>query len=218
MKLSKNDISNLETTYNYLRVRDELPAKADVIIAGGAGPRIDMADRAAELYKQGVSDLIVFSGFTHPDFDNNEAQTMANRAMALGVPKDHIIIEPNASNTAENLLIPQQILKAKGVVLENTILVHRPFMTRRFKAAAEAQWPKPQPNFFVTCVDLSFLDYLAIDEGLGLANRMIESMLGYYKRVTEYVEKGWQTPQPKDESAEKAFRALKERGFSAKQT
>lgn len=85
VQLTTDQITDFETVYNYLRVEDRLPIRAGAIIVGGSGSRTDMADRAAELYHQGISKQIVFSGFAHPDFGMNESELLAERAIELGV-------------------------------------------------------------------------------------------------------------------------------------
>jgi uncharacterized SAM-binding protein YcdF (DUF218 family) len=216
MKLSKVDLQNFRAIYDYLTVRDEMPRHAEAIVVGGEWLRADNGERAAELYHQGVSDLIIFSGYAGFDGNNgiSEARFMAERAMELGVPKQAIILDEKASNTAENLIFAANILAEKGIKPENVVLVHKPYMTRRFKATAEAQWPQPQPNFFVTSVADNFEEYLERERKGGFLERTLWSMPGDYQRMTEYAKKGWQTPQPPNENAEKAFRALQKAGFT----
>lgn len=214
--IAKKNLVNLGIVYNYLKNNDKLPEKADAIVVGGAGTRIDMAERAAEIFHSGISDLIVVSGFKHPDFEENEAELLAKKIISLKVPKENIIIEPNASNTAENLIFSAEKLKEKGIAPDKIILVHRPFMTRRFKATAEAQWPRIKPKFYVTSVDEDFDRYLEREETDQLRERTMKSILGDYKRISDYAEKGWQTPQPKNEEAENAFNVLIKAGFKVR--
>ena len=125
-----------------------MPEAADAIVVGGSGTRTDMAMRAAELYHQGIAPIIVFSGFAHPEFGTNESELLKSYAIEHGVPEKAIITESLAMNTGLNVVLSAQKLKEAGIALKRVILVHKPFMTRRFLATAEAQWPKPQPEFF----------------------------------------------------------------------
>jgi hypothetical protein len=215
MNISNADLENYKAIYDYLTVRDKMPKHADVIVAGGEWLRSDNSERVAELYHNGVANLIIFSGYA--GFDGNttgqsEAQAMAQRAMELGVPEEAIILEEKASNTAENLLFAADILAEKGIVPKDVILAHKPYMTRRFKATAQAQWPQPQPKFYVTSVKDDFYEYLDRERKGGFLERTLWSMPGDYKRMSEYAKKGWQTPQPKDNKAERAFHALEKSG------
>ncbi|MDR3125646.1 MAG: YdcF family protein [Candidatus Nomurabacteria bacterium] len=215
MELSETDLRNYKAIYDYLTIRDEMPERADAIIVGGEWLRSDNGERAAELYRQGISDLIIFSGYA--DFGGNttgqsEAEIMAERAIELGVPKQAIVLDKKAANTAENLLFAAEILAKKGIIPTNIILIHKPYMTRRFKATAEAQYPKPQPNFYVTSVADDFYGYFEREKKGGFLERTLWSMPGDYKRMSEYAKKGWLTPQPKDRKAERAFRELEKAG------
>lgn len=93
------------------------------------------------------------------------------------------------------------------------ILVHRPFITRRFLATAQRQWPAPQPEFFVTSAKYTFVEYLAREDENDLADRSMAAMLRYYGQLDEYFEKGFATHQPKNAKAEAAFRRLIAAGF-----
>lgn len=213
MQLSQAQKLDFEKIYNYLRVESPIPARADVIIAGGSGTRTDMADRAAELFHEGVASRIIFSGFSHPKFDVNESELLARRARQLGVPEGAIICEPKATNTGLNIRLSEEALKARGVIADSVVLIHKPYMTRRFIATAEAQWSKPLPEFSVTSINEGFEQYLQREESLGLAETMLRSMLKDYAVIKTHPEQGYQTPQPIDEEAENAYHRLLSQGF-----
>ncbi len=216
MNISDENWRDLQTIWDYLRIEDKLPDRADAIIGGGAGSRVDIAERAAQLYHENRAPIIVFSGFQHPDFTENEAELLARKAVELGVPNRAIIREPNARNTGLNIILAAKKLHEHGLTAKNVILVHKPYMTRRFKATAEKQWPTPQPNFYVTSINENFREYMQREKAISLAKRTIASMLGDYQRIDEYAAKGFQTAQPFSQEAENASRRLRKRGFSAK--
>lgn len=216
INMDEADFRNFEIIYDYLNEKDILPDEADAIVVGGAGPRLDMAERAAEIFHQGITDIIIFSGFKHPDFTDNEAEILISRAIELGVPKENIIAEPFASNTAENIIFSAKELKKMGRPLHKIILVHRPFMTRRFKATAEAQWPGSKPSFYVTSVEDSLGSYLQREESDEMRRGSLKAVLGDYERITSYAKKGWQTVQPKSQFAEEAYRKLIIEGYESR--
>ncbi len=172
-----------------------------------------MAERAAELFHEKRAPLIVFSGFAHPDFGVNEAEVLANRAIEFGVPLGRVIREPQATNTGLNILLSAKALQDKGVDAKRIILVHRPFMTRRFMAAAEAQWPQPQPKFYVTSANYDFMGYFSRESKNDLAERSLAAMLKDYASIKEYAGLGFQSRQPFLKAAENAYRRLVEDGF-----
>lgn len=143
MRLTAEQRRDFATVYEYLRMESGLPKSADAIVVGGAGTRTDMADRAAEIYLKGVAPLIVFSGFAHPDFGVNEAKLLKSKATDLSVPEGAIITETQATNTGLNIVLSAKKLNQQGANSRKIVLVHRPFMTRRFLATAETQWPRP---------------------------------------------------------------------------
>lgn len=211
--LTLEQMNDFTKVYDYLRVESEIPVTADAIIAGGSGTRVDMAERAAELYHEGRAPIIVFSGFSHPKFNVNESALLADRAKQLGVPGDAILCEPNATNTGLNVILAQKILQEHGIIAKNIILVHKPYMTRRFIATAEAQWVGDQPKFYVTSVASDFTGYLRREEALGLGDRMLRSILKDYAVIKTHPALGYQTQQPVDKEADNAYQRLIAQGF-----
>lgn len=188
-----------------------MPDKADAIIVGGSKTRDDMAIHAAELFHQGLAPNIVVSGYTHPTTGINEAATLRDALLSRGVPDNVILVEPNASNTGENILFSAKLLLDQGIVPKIIILSHKPYMTRRFSATAEAQWPAPQPRFYATSINVSFQEYIAIEEKRGLANDTLRLILNDYRSIIEYPKKGFQTKQPLSAEAQKAFQILSQK-------
>ena len=217
--LSKEDWNNLQTVWDYLKVNQPLPDKADAIVVGGAALMTDMAQRGAELYHQDIAETIVVTGFAaaNANMHESEAALMTRVLRANGVPESAIILDEHASNTGENITHSARQLSHLN---ENSvvILVHKPFMTRRFLATAEAVWPQLQPQFFVTSIDMPMRDYFVVhhqaypDDPL----RMVRSMLGDYERIKQYPELGYSSVQESSESAERAYQALIKSGFSSR--
>jgi uncharacterized SAM-binding protein YcdF (DUF218 family) len=156
---------------------------------------------------------VVVSGFAHPDFDVNEAELLASRATKLGVPAEKIIIEPRATNTGLNIILAADALKKRGVTPQAVVLVHKPYMTRRFLATAEAQWPTPRPKFYVTSVNLTFDEYIRLEKSRELDERALSSILKDYQSIKDYPARGFQSAQPTSPEAEQAFQRLIKRGF-----
>lgn len=217
--LSQEDWANLEIIWDYLKVRYDLPDKADAMVIGGAALMTDMAQYGAELYHRGLADRIVATGFTAKNavMTESEAALIARVLKANGVPKSAIVLDEQASNNGENITHSARLLPDLD---ENSkvILVHKPFMTRRFLATAQAAWPQPQPQFFATSIDMPLREYFVVhhqaypDDPL----RMVRSMLGDYERIRDYPKLGYSTKQEFSEVSEAAYQALIERGFSAR--
>jgi len=113
---------------------------------------IDSAERAAELYHAGVSPWIVVSGFANPYHraTETEATLLGRQLQRLAVPNSAILFEHQAAHTGENITRSARLLAEMMIQSKDIILVHKPYMTRRFLATAEAQWPYPRPRLYVT--------------------------------------------------------------------
>lgn len=141
----------LQTVWDYLVIDDEMPEKADAVVVGGSGFLTDGALRAAELYHRGVAPIVVVSGYMSPIFSGitTEADLLAGVLVERGVPSEAILRDHEATNTGENIINSADLLKHAGVNARKIVLVHKPFMTRRFLATALAQWPQSQPKLCV---------------------------------------------------------------------
>jgi uncharacterized SAM-binding protein YcdF (DUF218 family) len=114
----------------------QLPEKADAILvfAGGVGESgaagqgyEERVQYAAELYKKGYAEHIVFSsGFTYVF---KEPYLMKTLAMSLGIPEKAIILEERASNTYENVKCTESILRKEQ--WNKVLLVSSPYHMRR---------------------------------------------------------------------------------------
>lgn len=204
-------LPELENIWNALVRHDHIPERVDAIIVGGCKD-VGLAERAAELFHAGVSDLIIVSGYKQEGMEITEAELLANQCVSLGVPADSIQSEKNARNTGENILFSAELAKSLVPDLKSVVLVHKPFMSLRFLATAEAQWPNPQPRFFTTCQSISFEDYF---NTRGLEDTAWE-MLGDLKRMDEYVAKGFQTKKPLPDSARSAYEKIADSGFTTR--
>ncbi len=220
MNLAEQNWRDLETIWSFLDIKHDLPDKAGVCIVGGSGNLTDGAERAAELYKRGVIPLIVVSGFANPYLGGViiEADLLSEALISLGVPSEAILREPNAANTAENITKSEELLRDKGINPQKVILIHKPYMTRRFYATALAHWPKPQPDFFSTSKSASLRDYYEYDKRVyGGDGMLIEQMLGDFERIKEYPKRGWMAEQPIPQEAALAYERLVQDGATGKQ-
>ncbi len=216
LALTDQDWHHLHVLWEYLCVESRLPARADAIVIGDAGAMIDSAERAVELYHAGVSQRIVVSGFANPYHraTETEATLLGRQLQRLAVPKSAILFEHQATNTGENITRSAQLLAGMTIQSRDIILIHKPYMTRRFLATAEAQWPHPQPRLYVTSQPTTVEAYYRLYEATyGSAAMMLTLILGDYERIKTYPTKGFSTPQPLPPSADTAWRALVARGF-----
>lgn len=185
--------------------------KADCIfVLGSHDTRV--AERAAEIYLQGWSELLIFSGglgrLTKDVWAETEADLFARIAMEKGVPRKNILIENRSTNTGENILFTQQLLRQKGFDPRSFILVQKPYMERRTYATFQKQWPGKM--VCVTSPQISFEDYPTDEFPL---ERVINIMIGDLQRIRIYAEKGFQIPQHIPDQVWNAYEYLVASGF-----
>lgn len=203
--LVQDFVPELKTIWHALVRQDTLPGHVDAIVVGGCRD-FGLAEKTAELYHAGVSRKIIVTGY-QPNYMNiTEAQLLANRCEELDIPKECIVLESNAKNTGENIRL-SAILAEEA---QSIILIHKPYMSLRFFATAEAQWPSPQPRLYSACQEITFEDYCAI-HGI---EKVACTMLGEMKRLDDYVVLGYQTYQVIPDEARKAFNTLVDNGVN----
>ena len=106
----------LQVIWDYLCLHESLE-NADCIVGFG-NFNTDIARRAAELYHQGFAPKVLFTGGlgrnTEGLLPEPEAVRFAKVAMECGVPERDIILEPNSTNTKENIIFTREKLENLG--------------------------------------------------------------------------------------------------------
>jgi len=133
--------------WEYLQLKHD-PIPADVIVVFGTND-LRVARFAARLYREGFGrSLVCTGGMAHQgdllatNWHKTEAEMYADEAVALGVPRDRIMLEPRAANTAENVRFTRQLLCRNGSRPRNIVLATKPFMQRRVWATMAVEWPE----------------------------------------------------------------------------
>lgn len=196
--------------WDYHHVNHRLQ-KADCILALGSHD-LRVADRAAELWLEGWAPLVIMSGglgnFTQDMWTEKEADRFAQVALSRGVPADAILIENQSSNTGENILFTQKLLKQKGLDPASFIVVQKPYMERRSYATFKKHWPGK--TLMVTSPQIPFTEYP--NEEIPM-ERVIHIMAGDLQRIKLYPAKGFQVHQDIPAEVWNAYQRLVELGF-----
>ncbi|MDO8524885.1 MAG: ElyC/SanA/YdcF family protein [Candidatus Omnitrophota bacterium] len=165
-----------------------------VVFGGGVGESGKAAQGyeervgyAAELYKKGFADHLIFSSGYKSVFD--ETLMMKALAVALGVPGDSIILENTASNTYENVEFTAGILRSKG--WSRILLVTAPYHTLRVSLVFEktakdinaAYLPLPKSSFYSHKVKGVLSKRVTV--------KQIKGILHEYLGIAYYKFKGW---------------------------
>jgi uncharacterized SAM-binding protein YcdF (DUF218 family) len=196
--------------WDYHHMQHTLENADCILVLGSHDLRV--ADRGAEIYLQGLAPIIIFSGglgnVTKGIWTETEADKFATIALDKGVPPEAIFIENKSTNTGENILFTQQLLKDKHLDLHKFIVVQKPYMERRSYATFKKHWP--DKNLLVTSPQIAFEDYP--NEEIPV-ERVINIMVGDLQRIRVYPEKGFQIPMDIPDEVWNAFEELVSMGF-----
>ena len=204
----------LQILWDYLQMHQK-PQKADCIIGFG-NFNTNIARRAAQLYHQSYADKILFTGGLGRNTENllsmPEAVRFTQVAIECGVPEKDILIEPDSSNTKENIEFSRHLLEASSIQCQHILGVHQPFMERRICAALGVYWPDVRVT--ITSPQVSIQQYLADAKEQGISeNASISVIVGDFQRIDLYARKGYQLPQVIPPECWEAFHQLVALGY-----
>lgn len=185
--VSAQDLAFAQVLWDWHSQHDE-PGPSEAALGLGSYD-VRVADRCVELFNAGLVRLVCFSGgagnWTQGRFPRGEAHAFAERALALGLPEDALVIEPDARNTGENISRSRPLLEARGI--RHLILVAKPNMLLRAHATCAVQWPEIEPQR--AAPRLQFPHDCAPDRSL---SDLINELVGDAERVRTYPARGWQ--------------------------
>ncbi len=190
--ITEETIALAQILWDYHHTNHQLK-KSDCILALGSHD-LRVAERAAQLYLEGWSPLLIFSGgfgrLTAGAWKETEAERFAAIAIEMGVQPEGILIEKASTNTGENILFTQQLLHQKKLNPHSFIVVQKPYMERRSLATFNKQWPDKE--VIVTSPQNPFIEYATEEIPM---DKVINIMVGDLQRIREYPKKGFQTEQ-----------------------
>ncbi|MEU5978403.1 YdcF family protein [Streptomyces sp. NPDC047315] len=187
---------------------------ADVAIGLGSHD-LGVATTAADLYHQGLTKLLVFTGGNSPTtaqrFPRGEAVHYREHALSLGVPDHAVLVEPNATNTGENVAFSRALLDQAGIHPATVLLVTKPYMERRAYATVRKVWPEVE----AVCASesLALEDYV---EAIGDGKLVVDMLVGDLQRVIEYPGAGFAIEQDVPDDVYSAYEALVDAGFTSR--
>lgn len=152
---------------DFIFVENE-PQKSDIIFVPGNGyPQ--MAERAAELYRDGYAPYIlpsgrfstvtgVFSGVlarkdSYPGGFLTEWEFLKTVLVKNGVPEEAILREDYATFTYENAIYSRQVTDKAGICVKKAILCCKTYHTRRAFMYYQLLYPETEFRVCSSCVD-----------------------------------------------------------------
>lgn len=202
-----------ELIWDYHQMRHE-PRPVDVAVGLGSHD-LGVAAHAAGLHRSGLFPTLVFTGGNSPTtakvFPRGEAVHFREHAIDLGVPAEAILLEPNATNTGQNITFSRDLLAAAGIHPTSVLLVSKPYMERRSFATARKLWPDVQ----IRCASepLEFDDYV---KSIGDENLVLDMLVGDLQRVIAYPKLGFAIEQDVPEDVRAAYESLVRDGFTSR--
>lgn len=170
---------------------------------------------AVDLFHRGMFPHLIFSGANAPTtierFPQGEAVAYREYAMAHGVPEDAIMIDTEATNTAQNLTFSRALLDDRGIEVRSVLLMSRPYQQRRAYATCKRLWPEVD----VVCRSraLALDDYV---QSIGDAKKVVDMLVGDTQRIEVYAERGFAIPQPMPAEVRAAFDRLVSAGYTSR--
>jgi uncharacterized SAM-binding protein YcdF (DUF218 family) len=178
------------------------------------GCDIGVVAAVVDLHHARVFPTVVFTGgitaATRGRFPRGEAVHFREEALALGMPDDAILLEPNAANTGQNISCSREVLTQAGVAVRSVLLVCTPYMQRRAYATCRKQWPEVEPLCASQAV--TFDDYAKAQKD---EKELIDMMMGDTHRVMAYPRLGFAIEQDVPRHVRDAFDRLRKRGYDA---
>jgi len=207
-----NEVYGLaETIWNYHQLNHKLEKADCILVLGSHDTRV--AQYASQLFLDGYAPLLIFSGglgnLTLGVWSEPEANIFAKIAIEMGVPQDKILIENKSTNTGQNILFTQQLLKEHNLYPQSFIVIQKPYMERRSYATFKKHWP--DKKVLVSSPRIPFKDYPTKDIPFEL---VVGVCVGDLQRIKVYPEKGFQIYQEIPPNVWAAFERLVALGYT----
>ncbi|MEV7592578.1 YdcF family protein [Streptomyces sp. NPDC089922] len=211
--ISEQAWADAELIWDFHQMHHE-PRPCSVAIGLGSHD-LSVADTTVDLYQRGMAPLIVFTGATSPTtrakMPRGEAVHYRERALELGVPHEHVLVEPNARNTGENIRFVRTLLEGAGRPVESVLLVSKPYEERRAYATARKLWPEVEVISASTPMTLT--EYV---DSIGDPKLVIDMLVGALQRLQLYPGQGFMVHLPVPDPVLAAYQRLCNEGFTSR--
>lgn len=197
--------------WDYGQMHHQLKPADAILVFGSYNPIV--GERAAELFLQGYAPIVVFSGNRSDStttWKKTEAETIADVAIATGLPKKHILLETKAKNSGENVQFSKALLAKHHITPKRIIVIQKPYAERRAFATVRKQWPEVEVQ--VTSPQLTYEQYVANTDRD--KKRIINTIVGDIQRIKAYADQGFQIPQEMPDDVWSAFEHLVDLGYN----
>ena len=184
-ELQRGEAADLDLLWHYLAHETE-HAHTDVIVAFGSA-NLGVARTAARLHRSGVAPWVLVTGGAVTPGGPTEAHTYAEILIAAGVARHCVIVEPDATNTGENVAYGMEAAAAHGLHVERAALVAFPTSLRRCVATFAQQFPR--------VLTFTHPAFPSRDQYVATEAQTRHTLLSELERLVEYPTLGYFAPQ-----------------------
>jgi uncharacterized SAM-binding protein YcdF (DUF218 family) len=200
----------IRALWGYHHMHHQLKPADCLFVLGNSDIRT--ADRAVELYEQGLAPLVLITGgagrYTKDMFTESEASVFAQRMTLKGVPPRVIFQEDQSTNTGDNFVMGMKKLVRLGYAPGSLIVVTKPYMERRAYATGMKQLSGV--TLQMASPTVAWEDYPT--EELP-RDKVINIMVGDLQRIIEYPKLGFQIEQDVPPEVRAAMEYLISQGY-----
>jgi len=201
--------------WDYMLMHQKLE-KADVIVALGSND-IRVADRAYEVYQQGLAPVVFCTGglahigdVNETGWDKPEAEVYKERLVSFGISETNILVENEAMSTGDNAILLRKYVQENNLPWKSFIVICKPFMERRAYATFKKQYKDAE--IIMTSQNISYEDYMNTSNVS--KDVFINVMVGDLERIKEYPKLGFQIKQEIPNDVWQAWEELVKLGFT----
>lgn len=202
------DLKLIQILWDYMSMNHELK-HSDCIIALGTMD-INVAHVASELYLNGYSEKLIFSGglgkITYKLWNETEAEKFAKIALEKGVPSKDIYLEKESTNTGDNFRFSKRLIENKKLKIKSCIVVCKPYDEKRAYAAFKKIMPEYE--VIIHSERISCEEYYKRN-----GNEWVNVLVGDVQRMKVFYEKGWQIKMEIPKEVWEAYEMLVKRGY-----
>jgi len=134
--------------------------------------------------------LVFTGGAGGPLLRNPEkvkAQWFADEAMAMGVPKRDILVNPDGFNFRESLLVAKKTIRAEDEfdMSPRLIVVHKPYMLRMLQYIYRQEWPRAWMT--VSNISNDFDEYVGMQQQDNYTKKIIGLLVSHFRIQMDYM-------------------------------
>ncbi len=127
---------------DFLFIRDEAQPVDICLVLGAPSP--SSVDPAIELFRRGLTPIILISGRGPDELPEAEYQLLHRRALEAGIPAECMLLEKEARNTRDNFINSARLIEKQigWAGIRSAAIVGKPFHMRRALMTARRWWPE----------------------------------------------------------------------------